>query len=156
MTFTISASPAMERYFQTIQAEIQRCYTRAAEARALHLDPEPTVPIPLAENMAERVVNLISVLAPQVAASGVTARIMELEKEFGRLDWRVGFVIAEEVARQKWCSFRSLLEAMEMGIRVGFAYLTLGIVSDGGSEIRIQRSGIRCGKSDEFALVAFL
>ncbi|MEK6950326.1 MAG: DNA polymerase II large subunit [Nanoarchaeota archaeon] len=129
MTFTIPASPAMEQYFQTIQAEIKCCYTKAAEARALNLDPEPTVPIPLAENMAERVVGLISVLAPQVATSGITVRIMELEKEFGRLDWRVGFVIAEEVAQQKWCSFRNSLEALEMGIRVGFAYLTLGIVS---------------------------
>ena len=66
MTFTIPASPAMEQYFQTIQAEIKCCYTKAAEARALNLDPEPTVPIPLAENMAERVVGLISVLAPQL------------------------------------------------------------------------------------------
>ncbi len=129
MTTTIPMSPRMEKYFHTLQTEVQRCYTKAAEARALNLDPEPTVSIPLAQNMAERVVGLISVMAPQVVNSGITSRLLELEQEFGRLDWRVGFVIAEEVAQQKWCSFSNHQEAMEMGIRVGFAYLTLGIVS---------------------------
>ena len=93
------------------------------------MDPESEVPIPLAKTMAERVVGLVSVVAPQITNSRITERIAELEKEFGLLDWRVGFKIAEEVAKETHCSFKDKIEAMEVGIRVGFAYLTLGIVS---------------------------
>ena len=122
-------SPEMQRYFVSLDKEVSRCYNLATKARQKGLDPEDTVPIPLAKNMAERVVGLISVVAPQITNTAVTSRILELEKEFGMLDWRVGFKIAEEVAKEKFCSFANKLEAMEIGIRVGFAYLTLGIVS---------------------------
>ena len=79
--------------------------------------------------MAERVVGLISVVAPQLAGTNLTARIQELEEQYGMLDWRVGFSIAVEVAKEKFATFKDKREAMEVGIRVGFAYLTLGIVS---------------------------
>ncbi len=122
-------SPEIQEYFDSLGSEVQRCYSLAAEARKKGLDPEDEVPIPLAKNMAERVVGLISVVAPQVTNTKITERIIELEKEFGMLDWRVGFKIAEEVAKEQFCTFSNKLEAMEVGIRVGFAYLTLGIVS---------------------------
>jgi DNA polymerase II large subunit len=41
----------------------------------------------------------------------------------------VAFKTAEEVAKQKFCKFSSLLEAIDAGIRIGFAYVTLGVVS---------------------------
>src|SRR3989338_2507558 len=125
----IIASPGMQEYFQGLNKELQRCYDIAKTARAKNLDPEPDVPIPVAQNMAERVVGLISVVAPQVMGSAIPARILELEKEYGQLDWRVGFHIAEEVAKEQFCTFETKHEAIEVGIRVGFAYLTLGIVS---------------------------
>ncbi|MEW5896729.1 MAG: DNA polymerase II large subunit [Nanoarchaeota archaeon] len=125
----MNASPELKRHFAQINEELSKSYSLAAEARGKGLDPEKAVPIPLARNMAERVVSLVSVLAPQITKTNVTTRIAELEKEFGQLDWRVGFRIAEEVAQEKHCRFRDKLEAMEVGIRVGFAYLTLGIVS---------------------------
>ncbi len=126
---TDSISPTMQVYFDSLTAEVMRCYGITTTARALGLDPELEVPIPLAKNMAERVVGLISVVAPQVLGTPITARILELEKEYGQLDWRVGFKIAEEVAKQTFCTFETKIEAMEVGIRIGFAYLTLGIVS---------------------------
>ena len=124
-----SISPTMQAYFDSLTAEVMNCYGITAKARALGLDPELEAPIPLAKNMAERVVGLISVAAPQVLGTGITLRILELEKEYGQLDWRVGFKIAEEVAKQMFCTFETKIEAMEVGIRIGFAYLTLGIVS---------------------------
>ena len=125
----MDASPEMQQYFEEIGREIKKGYRVAEAARKKNLDPESEVPIPLAKTMAERVVGLISVVAPQITNSRITERIAELETEFGLLDWRVGFKIAEEVAKEIHCSFKDKIEAMEVGIRVGFAYLTLGIVS---------------------------
>src|SRR3989338_2571253 len=125
----LAASPALEHYFQEIQQKVDESYRRAAAARQKCLDPEEEVPIPLAKNMAERVVGLISVVAPQIATTALPQRIIDLEKEYGFLDWRIGLKIAEEVATQQFCSFSTKEEAMEVGIRVGFAYLTSGIVS---------------------------
>ena len=123
------SSPEMKKYFKSIDDEVKRSYDIATEAHKTGLDPDLGVAIPLAKNMAERVVGLISVVAPQIIDSKVTERIIELEKEYGQLDWRVGFKIAEEVAKEKLCKFENKQEAIEIGIRTGFAYLTLGIVS---------------------------
>ncbi len=126
---TTAASTSMQEYFSSINETLQGCYAIAKAARIQHLDPEPDVPIPVAKNMAERVVGLISVVAPKIMDTTIPFRITELEKEYGQLDWRVGFRIAEEVAQEKFCKFETKHEAIEVGIRVGFAYLTLGIVS---------------------------
>ncbi len=125
----IVASPVIQQYFEQITTAVNLAYSVAQQARAKGLDPENTVAIPLAKNMAERVVGLISVVAPQITNTTIIQRITELEAEFGLLDWRVGFKIAEEVAKEQFCKFEDKLTAMEVGIRVGFAYLTLGIVS---------------------------
>ena len=79
--------------------------------------------------MAEKVVGLISTIYPQMSDSGIAKRILDLEEEYGKLDTTVVFKIAEEVAKQKFCKFSSLLEAIDAGIRIGFAYITLGVVS---------------------------
>src|SRR3989344_1855913 len=125
----VIASTPIKNYFEEINREVDWAYSRARIARSKGLDPELDVSIPLAKNMAERVVGLISVLIPQITNTNVTERISQLEKEYGILDWRVGLKIAEEVAQKKFCQFKSDMEAFEVGIRVGFAYLTLGIVS---------------------------
>jgi len=125
----IIASPQLQNYFYQLQEQTKKCYVAAEAARKLGLDPESEVNIPLAKNMAERVVGLISVVAPQLVNTQLTHRILLLEQQYGLLDWRVGFTIAVEVAQEKFCSFTDKREAMEVGIRTGFAYLTLGIVS---------------------------
>ncbi|MFC1801665.1 DNA polymerase II large subunit [Nanoarchaeota archaeon] len=122
-------SPEMEKYFDLIEKNLLSAYDLATEARKKGLDPEDTVNIPLAKDMAERVTGLISSVAPQILDSNITQRIKELEEEYNLLDWRVGFKISLEVAQEKFCKFKSKEEAMEIAIRVGFAYLTLGIVS---------------------------
>jgi DNA polymerase II large subunit len=125
----IKSSPEIKEYFRNIERGVKSCYSVAEKAREKGLDPENVVSIPVAKNMAERVVGLVSVLAPQISGTKIPERIIELEKEHGQLDWRVGFCIAEEVAKETFCKFETKQEAIEVGIRVGFAYLTLGIVS---------------------------
>src|SRR3989344_8710109 len=125
----VAASSEMELYFKQIAEKVNQSYSIAKSARKKGLDPEKEVCIPIAKNMAERVVGLVSIAAPQIVNTGIIEKISGFEEEFGLLDWRVGFKIAEEIAQGKFCPLKDKLEAMEVGIRVGFAYLTLGIVS---------------------------
>ena len=124
-----AASAAMEAYFEKLEQETKGAYAVAERARAQGHDPEDHVDIPLTKNMAERVVKLISLVTPQLAQSSVAQRIAELEREHAFLDWRVGLRLALEVAQQHFCTFSSQEEAILAGIRIGFAYLTLGIVA---------------------------
>lgn len=123
------ASQAMQEYFQALEHGVHEAYRRAGEARARGYDPEKHVEVALASNLAERVIGLISIAAPQIKGAGVVERILELEKEYGKLDWRVALQIALEVAQEKFCRFRDRIEAIETGIRIGFAYVTVGVVS---------------------------
>lgn len=119
----------IETYFETIDSYLERAYKVAKEARSKGFDPTLDVEMPLAKEISQRVEGLISVFTPQILKSGVAERIQELESEFEKLDWRVGLQIAYEVAQEKFCKFESKKEAMETGIRVGFAYITLGVIS---------------------------
>ncbi len=138
----ITANPQMQEYFESIQQRVDEVHKIASEARAKGYDPDTAVEVKLAANMAERVVGLISVVAPQLADAGVVERIMELEKQYGALDWRVGLAIAGEIAQQKFCKFRDQEEAISIGVRTGFAYVTMGVVSsplDGLVSIEIKK-----------------
>lgn len=116
-------------YFKRIEEEVKKNYEVAGKARAKGLDPATEVEVPVATSLAERVVGLVSVLYPQVNDKNIVSRILELEKLFGPLDPAVALTIAEEVAKEKFCKFKSHLEAMEAGIRIATGYLTLGYVS---------------------------
>ncbi|MBT4136035.1 DNA polymerase II large subunit [archaeon] len=128
-----------EEYFDKLGDEIQRNYKAAELARAKGLDPVGKVEVPLAMTMAEKVIRLISTVYPQLDNPEVIKRLLDLEKEYGALEPQVSFKIAEEIAKEKYCKFETQLEAMDAGIRVGFAYATLGVVSspiEGFTEIR--------------------
>jgi len=138
----------MDQYFIDIEKEVKLAYDIANKARKKGFDPEDIVPIPLAKNMAERVEGLISAVSPQILNKGIPKRISELEKEYGAQDWRVAFKIAEELALEKFCKFSSKKEAMEIGIRTGFAYITMGVVAsplEGFVELRERKT--RDGKT---------
>jgi len=117
------------QYFIDLEKDVKKIYNLSSEARAKGLDPVNKVEIPLARSLAEKVVGLISTIYPQMEGTGIANRILDLEKEYGKLNMAVTFKIAEEVAKQKFCQFASLLEAIDAGIRIGFAYTTLGVVS---------------------------
>lgn len=116
-------------YFENLESEIKKAYELAVSARKKGLDPAPDVEMVLAKNMAEKVEGLVSAVVPQIINSGMSERINELEEELGRLDWRVAFSIALEVAQEKFCSFSDQREAIEAGIRVGLSYITLGVIA---------------------------
>jgi len=125
----VEASPDMQKYFEELENACMREIKIANSARAKGYDYTTNCEIVLAKNMAERVIGIIAVVAPQIQNTGAVDRIIELEKIYGVLDWRVAFTIAEEVARQKFCAFKDEKESMEIGIKTGFAYVTNGVVS---------------------------
>ena len=132
-----------QQYFKEIEKKTREIYAVAEEARSKGLDPSDKVEIPLARSLAEKVVGLIATVYPQMNNSGIVERIIELEKQFGKLDPAVCLQIAEEIAKQKFCKFSSLKESIEAGARIGIAYITLGVVSspiEGFTEIKIVKT----------------
>ena len=132
----------MDAYFQGLQRGVLAAWNAADTARRKGKDAVKGVEIPIARNMAERVEGLISVVAPQIKGCGMVERLEELEGEFGKLDWRVALRIAVEIAREKFCKFKDKVEAMEVGIRVGIAYVTNGVVAsplEGFTHLRIKQ-----------------
>src|SRR3990167_9085957 len=119
----------MKKYFECLDENMLKCHDIARKARSLGYDYDEEVSIPFAKNLVERVEGLVSVVAPQVKNSGIRERIYELECKYSMQDWRVAMVIALEVAQEKFCRFKSRIEAIEIGVRVGFAYVTVGVVS---------------------------
>ncbi|NPE27188.1 DNA polymerase II large subunit [Methanococcoides sp. SA1] len=119
----------LDFYFEDLKKGVDKCYGVAKVARAKNLDPVSEVESPLALNMAERVVNLVRTIYPKLSVEKVSKRILELEVEYGKLDSMVAFVVAREIARGEFCKFGSELEGIDCGLRVGFAYLTLGVVA---------------------------
>ncbi len=137
--------PETKKYFEELREEIQKNYDVAKQARAKGLDPSDEVEVPLALTMATKVIKLIASVYPQLDREDIIDRILELEKQYGALDAGVSFTIAEEIAKEKFCKFENQLEAIDAGIRVGFAYTTLGVVS---SPIE-GYTGIKTGKTQD-------
>jgi len=135
----------MKEYFTNFRNEIDRVYSISSEARSKGYDPVKEVESLIATSMAEKVINLISTIYPQLKNSGVIKRILELENKYGKLNPTIIFKIAEEISHEKFCKFENKLSAMDAGIRVGFGYITLGVVS---SPIE-GYTGISTGKTKE-------
>jgi len=126
----------------------------AQQARAQGLDPLSKVEVPLAMSMAEKAVKLIATVYPQIDDDRIVKRILDLEKEYGKLDSTVYFKIADEIAHEKFCKFESLLQAIDAGIRVGFAYITLAVVSspiEGFTELKLGKTN----KGEDYFIAYF-
>jgi DNA polymerase II large subunit len=131
----------MRDYFARIEKRVKSEYEICQKARSRGFDPEDKVDIPVAKGISERVEGLVSAAAPEILGSGVAERIVKLEKKYGQLDWRVALTIAEEVAKQKFCKFKTEKDAMEVAVRVGLAYVTLGVISaplEGFIELKVR------------------
>ncbi len=130
-------------YFRDLDKAIKENYTVAEIAREKGLDPVSKVESPLAKSLAEKAVGLIASVYPQISNKNIIDRILELEKDYGKLDTAVAFKISEEVAKQKFCQFSNTLQAIEAGVRLGFAYITLGVVSspiEGFTELKLLKT----------------
>ncbi|MAE43018.1 DNA polymerase II large subunit [Candidatus Woesearchaeota archaeon] len=129
-------------YFDEIENNVSSVYKIAGKARNLGFDPEDEVNIPLAKNMAERVEGLIGASIPEIIGSGLSKRVQEIEKKYGKLDLRTALAISLETVQEKFCKFENKIKAMEAGIRVGLAYLTMGVVSsplEGFVELKLKK-----------------
>jgi DNA polymerase II large subunit len=143
----------MEHYFDELEKGTLEAYKFASKARSKKYDPSDKPEVVLAKNLAERVIGLITVVAPQLGDSGAIKRVADLEKEYGALDWRVAFQISLEIAQEKFCKFKDKREAMEVGIRSGFSYVTLGAVSaplEGFTKLELKQRND--GKGEYFCL----
>ncbi len=133
---------SLEKYFEDLKKRVDVAYGVAERARAKGLDPVNGVECPLALTMAERSVNLVKTIYPKLLVGKISSRILELEELYGKLDATVSFVIAREIAEGLFGKFKDKLEAIDAGIRVGFAYMTLGVVAspiEGYTGLKIQK-----------------
>ncbi len=132
----------IQEYFEEIKNKVAAEFEIAGRARVKGIDPVARIEIPIATTLAEKAVGLISVIYPQLDKK-VIDRINELEGEYGALDTAVAFKIAEEIAKERFCKFENLLQGIDAGIRVGFAYITLGVVSsplEGFTELKLGKT----------------
>jgi len=119
----------IDQYFLKLEEQVNKNYLIAGVARKIGVDPSSVVDVPIARSLAERVLGLVSVLYPQIQNPKIVERILELEKQYGSLNPAVALTIAEEIAKERYCTFKDKLQAMEAGIRAALGYLTLGYVS---------------------------
>jgi DNA polymerase II large subunit len=120
---------SLKNHFKDIKKGVDELYNIANLARAKGLDPVNKVETPIAISLAEKAVGLISVVYPQLQDEKLVNRIIELEKKYGQLTVSVCLGIAEDIAKEKYCKFENLIQAIDAGIRVAFSYFTLGVVS---------------------------
>ena len=110
-----------DSYHNQITAEVKKQYELIGKLKPIN--------IPLASDVADRIEGLLSVLNPKLIKSGLADFIREAEKKYGPNDWRVAIDSAIATAESKFVKFENIHDAIEMGIRVGLAYITAAIVS---------------------------
>lgn len=106
-------------YRDMLEALLKKEFAVAERARALGFDPEESVEIKIAHDLAERVEEL-------VGPEGVAQRIRELSKEMDREE--LSLRIAMEIARGEIGRFNTDEERMFHAIRCGLAALTEGVL----------------------------
>lgn len=129
----------MSEYTEWIEDRAQQAYDVAEEARSQKKDPEPTVDVPRAEDLAAKSVGLVTADQfsdlKQELSDGKTAeekiikRIRELEDEYVKNDERVALVIGREIAQEEFYEFDDRQRAIDAGLRIGLSYMTGGIVT---------------------------
>ena len=115
----VACSQHMKEYFKNLADGAEHCYQIANEARSKGLDPELTVEIPRAEDLASRVEKLLA----DWHVEGVAERIRELSKDHNREE--VSLLIAKEMASRE---AKTREERVDRAVRVGLAVLTEGIL----------------------------
>lgn len=162
----------VEAYHKMLENKVAGIYEIAKKARKKMLDPTEDVEILTASELAGRVEKLVSVAIPAISGSGMRERILELEKTLSKGNEEVGFIIAEETAKGKFCQLKDKSSAIEAGMRAGIAYWTLGVTTapleglthvlikkrmDGGEYLAIYFSGpIRSAGGTSNAMIVML
>ncbi len=116
----VSASSIMREYFMQLQENIEMCYSLAEKARKKGFDPEFTVEIPQARDLADRVEQL-------VGPKGIAPTIREVTKKIGNREL-VSLDISKRIVNGKAYKFKTIEEALDQAIRTGLAILTEGVL----------------------------
>jgi DNA polymerase II large subunit len=123
----------VEEYFASVDAEVDRAYRVAEEARREGFDPEEAPEIPRAHDMATRVEKLLGV-------EGIASEIRTLAAELPREE--VALTIARRIASDP-SRGRTMADRVETALRVGLAILTEGILVaplEGLAEVHLRES----------------
>ncbi|MDD3263890.1 MAG: hypothetical protein PHT94_03265 [Candidatus Nanoarchaeia archaeon] len=143
-------------YNSRLEKDVLFAFNLANDAKSLGIDGEKKVSIEKTYNLIERVIGLLSVfenkLLDESIRESVKKEILILEEKYGKSDWRVGMDIALFFSRNELINYQNRRDAIDFGIRFGFAYLTSGVVSSPiegftGLDIRKNSNG-----SEYFAL----
>ena len=116
----VALSPADERYFGDIEAQLDEALAIAENAKEKGRDPSPDVEIPVAKDMADRVENLLGI-------EGVAARVRELEGEMGREE--AALALARDFAEGRVGDYETRAGKVEGAVRTAVALLTEGVVA---------------------------
>jgi DNA polymerase II large subunit len=109
-----------EGYFERIEADLDAAIERAERARDRGGDPETAVEIPVAQDMADRVENILGI-------PGVAERVRELEGEFSREE--AALELAADFAAGRVGEYESTAGKVEGAVRTAVALLTEGVVA---------------------------
>jgi DNA polymerase II large subunit len=112
--------PADERYFAEIEAELETAFAVANAARERGDDPAPEVEIPVAQDMADRVENILGI-------DGVAARVRELEGERSREE--AALALVEDFVAGTVGDYDTRAGKIEGAVRTAVALLTEGVVA---------------------------
>ncbi|UCD14377.1 MAG: DNA polymerase II large subunit [Thermoplasmatales archaeon] len=131
----IAVSSSMHEYFNQLQKEIDRCYEIAKESRKKGLDPEYTVEIPQALDLASRVEQL-------VGPKGIAPKIRKATKMISNREL-VSLEIAREIVNGKTYRFKKVEDALDQAVRTGLAILTEGVLVaplEGIAEVKLGKN----------------
>ncbi len=112
--------PDDERYFDRIESRLDEAMAVAERAKGQGKDPEPEVEIPIAQDMADRVENILGI--PNVAE-----RVRELEGQMSREE--AALELAKDFAEGRVGDYDSKAGKIEGAVRTAVALLTEGVVA---------------------------
>jgi DNA polymerase II large subunit len=128
----LAISKNMQQYFLQLQKQIDECYKIAEQARKKGFDPENSVEIPQALDLAARVEEL-------VGPKEIAPIIRETTKKIQNREL-VSIEIAKYIVSGKKYKFRTKEQALDQAIRTGLAILTEGVLVaplEGIAEIKL-------------------
>jgi DNA polymerase II large subunit len=109
-----------ERYFEHIETRLDEAFAVAQEAKERGGDPKPEVEIPVAQDMADRVENILGI-------EGVAERVRELDGQMSREE--AALALAEDFAEGRVGEYETIAGIVEGAVRTAVALLTEGVVA---------------------------
>jgi DNA polymerase large subunit len=109
-----------ERYFEHIETRLDEAFAVAREAKERGGDPKPEVEIPVAQDMADRVENILGI-------EGVAERVRELDGQMSREE--AALALAEDFAEGRVGEYETTAGIVEGAVRTAVALLTEGVVA---------------------------